>query len=507
MSAAQLISDRDELISQSCLPQLPAMPSDRLERVDTWGMNRAVLSYVYRPINRDGIRQVFETARKYGLAVGLRGAGRSYGDASLLAENICLDLTRMDRILDWDPMTGIVQVEPGVSLRQLWQHVIGDGWWPPVVSGTMFVSMGGAAGMNFHGKNNFAMGPIGDHILEFDLLLPGGELEVCSRERNSDLFFAAIGGFGMLGCFTRIAIQMKRVYSGLLSVHAFATRSFGHAIEEFESRRHAADYLVGWIDCFARGNGLGRGVVHQARYLREGEDPNPAQTLRVENQELPDTLLGVLPKSIMWRLMKPFTNDLGTKLVNTAKYLEGSTLGNKKTVRQSHAAFAFLLDYVPNWKWVYKPGGLIQYQSFIPADAAENAFSSQIRLCHATGITPYLGVLKRHRRDSFLMTHSVDGYSLALDFPVTDANRTRLWELAARMDEIGLGAGGRFYFAKDSTLDSRSARKYLGDDALNRFFALKRRCDPENLLQTELARRLFGDQIGVRSRWRHGAGG
>jgi FAD/FMN-containing dehydrogenase len=483
------------------------MPADRLERVEAWGMNRAVLSYVYRPSTVDAVREVFSVARDHGLAVGLRGAGCSYGDASLVSENICLDLTRMDRILQWDPSTGVIEVEPGVTLKQLWQHVVGDGWWPPVVSGTMFVTMGGAAGMNFHGKNNFVMGPLGDHILEFDLLLPSGEILVCSRDRNQDLFFAAIGGFGMLGCVTRIAIKMKKVYSGLLSVTAFSTRNFGHIIEEFETRRHNADYLVGWIDCFAAGDKLGRGLVHEARYLHEGEDPYPEQTLRVKNQELPDTLMGVLPKSVMWRLIKPFSNDLGMKLINFAKYTQGSTLGNNKVERQSHAGFAFLLDYVPNWKWAYKPGGFIQYQSFIPAETAEQCFSEQIRMCHAARITPYLGVLKRHRKDAFLMTHSVDGYSLALDFPVTERNQERLWDLAAKMNEVVVRSGGRFYFAKDSTLDSRSAHAYLGEEAIDRFFALKRRCDPENLLQTDLARRLFGDRICGSNAMSSGASG
>jgi len=505
MSAIEVKPPESDRTRRPAGPPALAMPADRLERVESWGMNRAVLAYVYRPSTVDGIRDVFATAREHGLAVGLRGAGRSYGDASLVSENICLDLTRMSRILDWNPVTGVIQVEPGVTLRQLWQHVIGDGWWPPVVSGTMFVTMGGAAGMNYHGKNNYVMGPIGDHILEFDLLLPGGDVVLCSRDRNPELFFAAIGGFGMLGCFTRIAIQMKRVYSGLLSVGAFATRDFGHIIDEFETRRYTADYLVGWIDCFAKGKGLGRGLVHEAHYLHEGEDPNPAQTLRVENQELPDTILGLVPKSVMWRLMQPMTNDLCVKLVNAAKYIQGSTLGNHKTVHQSHAGFAFLLDYVPNWKWMYKPGGLIQYQSFIPAEAAERCFSGQLRLCHEAGITPYLGVFKRHRKDGFLMTHSVDGYSLALDFPVTHRNRKRLWELSARLNEIVLAAGGRFYFAKDSTLDSRTARTYLGEEALQRFFDLKKQCDPENLLQTDLARRLFEDRLPATPRARDGS--
>src|SRR5579871_1669444 len=96
----------------SALP--PPIPGERLERVESWGMNRAVLSFVYRPTTIDGIREVFAVARRHQRKVGLRGAGRSYGDASLAGENICLDLSRMTRILEWNPTTGVISVEPGV---------------------------------------------------------------------------------------------------------------------------------------------------------------------------------------------------------------------------------------------------------------------------------------------------------------------------------------------------------------------------------------------------------
>jgi len=490
-TAADTVAPTEEPPAPVAAP-VELMPHDRLERVEAWGMNTAVVSYVYRPTTLDGIYAVFDVARKHKRTVGLRGAGRSYGDASLSAENICLDLTRMNRILDWDPQSGIIAIEPGVTLRQLWQYIIEDGWWPPVVSGTMTVTMGGALGMNYHGKNNYKMGPIGDHTLEFDLMLPSGEVKTCSRTQNADIFFAAIGGFGMLGVFTRIVLQMKHVESGLLSVDAFSTQSFADIIREFEARMDKADYLVGWIDCFARGAKLGRGQVHAAYYLHAEEDKNPAQSLRVENQELPDSLFGIIPKSLMWRMMKPISNDFGMRLLNAAKFFASNTIGNHKTVRQSHAGFAFLLDYVPNWKFVYKPGGLIQYQSFVPAATADACFTEQIALCQQWGIVPYLGVFKRHRPDEFLMSHAVEGYSLALDFPVTARNRKRLWEMTVHLNQLVLNAGGRFYFAKDSTLDPQSTAAYLGDETLRKFFLLKHACDPEHLLQTDLSRRLFG---------------
>jgi hypothetical protein len=90
------------------------------------------------------------------------------------------------------------------------------------------------------------------------------------------------------------------------------------------------------------------------------------------------------------------------------------------------------------------------------------------------------------------MTHAVNGYSLALDFKVTSANRARLWRLCAEMDRLVIEAGGRFYFAKDSTLSHSRLSSYLEEDRVHRFLELKHECDPEGLLQTELYRRVFG---------------
>jgi FAD/FMN-containing dehydrogenase len=468
------------------------LPADHLERVEAWGMSLSTLSYVWRPSTAGAIAPVFEAARANSRTVALRGAGLSYGDASLGNEQVVLDLTRMNRILDWNPETGRITVEPGVTIRQLWQYCLEDGWWPPVVSGTMQVSLGGAAGMNIHGKNNFKAGPIGEHILEIDLMLASGERLTCSHEKNADVFHAAISGFGMLGVITRLTLQMKRVYSGYLNVLAFSTQSFGEIIAEFEERKAGADYLVGWIDCFATGAKLGRGLVHQANYLQPGEDPAPAQSLRVINQELPDTLMGVFPKSLMGKMLQPFTNNLGMRLINTAKFLQGDTIGNNESTQQPHAQFAFLLDYVPNWKHAYKPGALIQFQSFVPAEHAERVFSEEVRISQKLGIVPFLGVFKRHRPDAFLMTHAVDGFSLALDYPYTAHNKDRMAVLAEQMARMVVEAGGRFYYAKDSLLPPQLARQAMGADRIERFCALKSRLDPENILQTDLSRRLYG---------------
>lgn len=465
-----------------------------LAKVEGWGMAVESLSWVYQPRSIEEIAEVFELSQRTGRPVALRGAGRSYGDAAIGRGSIVLDISKMNRILEWNPESGLIRMEPGVTIGDLWKHIIADGWWPPVVSGTMFPTIAGAAGMNIHGKNNFKVGTWGRHIVEFDILLPNGEHHTCSREQNSDLFHGAIGGFGMLGCFTSFTMQMKKVHSGLLWVEAFSTGSLQEMVDEIEDRVEESDYLVGWVDCFPGGRQLGRGVVHQAGYMVEDNERRRRETLQVDAQELPDKIMGLFPKSMMHLFLTPFVNDLGMRAINAAKFWSGLLQPRGHRYHQSHAAFAFLLDYVPNWQWSYKPGGLIQYQSFVPAAHAVRVHETLIRMAKAAGMPAYLGVFKKHvlDKDPYLIRHAVDGYSLALDFRVTRANRERLWKLTHEMDRVVLDHGGRFYFAKDATMRPGTPARYLPEGNLEKFIALKTACDPDNLLQTDLSRRIFG---------------
>lgn len=465
--------------------------SDQLTRLQNFGRSMGSTAYVYRPTQVEQVADLFEMAAQQGFTVGMRGAGRSYGDAALNAGNVVLDVRRMNRVLDWNPTTGVMRVEPGVTIQQVWQTALEDGWWPPVVPGTMFPTLGGCLAMNIHGKNNYVAGPIGEHVVEFTALLPTGEQITCSPQANTDLFYAFISGMGLLGVFTSITLKLKHIYSGNIWVYAWATPNLRRMMDDFEPIKAESDYLVGWVDGTAGGRGLGRGQIHRAMYLPPGEDAAPAQTLKVDYQILPDTFFGLVPKSILYQFMRPFANNVGWRLVNTGKYWSSRTLSHNKKYLQSLVAFNFLLDYVPNWEKAYGSGGLIQYQSFIPKETAADALAEVLRLTQKRGLPNYLGVLKRHRPDQFLFSHAVDGYSLAMDFRVTTANRLRLQKMADELTEIVLQAGGRFYFAKDSLISSSAAARFLGADTLRRFRDFKARCDPQNLLQTELYRRLL----------------
>ena len=445
------------------------------------------------PTSVEELARVVESASREGMTVGFRGSGRSYGDASLNGRGVVVDTTLLNRMLKWDPVSGIVDAEPGLTIEGLWRRTIEDGWWPAVVPGTMFPTLAGCVSMNIHGKNNFKVGPFGEHVLEIDLLKANGEIITCSRTQNSEIFNAAIGGFGLLGAVTRVRLKLKKVESGMLRVNALYAKNLDHMFDIFEERLESSDYLVGWVDSFAKDGAIGRGEVHQANYLHEGEDPEGRASLHVERQGLPPTILG-FPRSMLWRFMRPFCNDVGWQFVSALKsFMAWQNDGN--SYLQSHVAFAFLLDYVPNWRLAYGPTGFIQYQVFVPHETARETMTAILKLQQDRGLPNYLSVLKRHRPDPFLMTHALDGWSMAMDFRVTESNREKLWKLTEEMSELVVGAGGKFYFAKDAVLRPRDVERAYETEKVDRFFALKRQLDPNGLFETELARRIFGARL------------
>jgi FAD/FMN-containing dehydrogenase len=187
-------------------------------------------------------------------------------------------------------------------------------------------------------------------------------------------------------------------------------------------------------------------------------------------------------------LMKPFTNDRGTRFVNAVKYSLPERVKKDGTYRDSHAGFAFLLDYAPNWRLVYGEAGFIQVQLFVPDANARAAFTDALRLCQRRGVISYLGVFKRHRPDDYLLSHGLDGWSLALDIKVPREPK-RLWDTAAELTQLVLDAGGTFYPAKDQVVDAASFARAFGE-RLVRFRELKRRLDPDGLFANDQARRL-----------------
>ena len=104
---------------------------------------------------------------------------------------------------------------------------------------------------------------------------------------------------------------------------------------------------------------------------------------------------------------------------------------------------------------------------------------------------PIWCVIKQHRRDPFLLSYQVDGFSLELNYRRTRQASQRLQQVLQHMINMVIEAGGKFYLAKDHFLTHDQYRRSVGGEVVDTFLELKQHYDPEMLLQSDLFRRIF----------------
>lgn len=450
-----------------------------------WSMAQYAYSYVLCPNNIDELKSTIKLAGKNKLSICPIGSARSYGDEILNEDNILVDCTYMNRILSWDPKTGIMTVEPGVTLLQALKECLKDNWKLPVIPGTRFPTIGGCTANNVHGKNSFKNSNFGDWVLEFDMLLSSNEIVTCSREQNSDLFYAAIGGIGMLGIFTRITIQLEKLPSPNLDVRKWTVPNLEAMIEDITTSTSNCDYVVGQIDCFKKGNNLGRGTIHTATNANN-------KLLRnnyIDDFEIPERVFSVIPANWVLEFGKRSMSCFTMRCISSLKYYADSFSRMNEAHVESFLKFHFLLDRIPYWPDLYK-NGLYEFEPLIPTSKAYRAYSEIINLSHEYKMSPYIAGIKFHKKDDFLLSFSLNGFSIGFDFPVLPARSEDQKEMLYKMHDITAESGGLVYLAKDNIMLPEHFKK-LYNNKVDEFFAIKKKYDPNMLFQSNLFRRLF----------------
>lgn len=458
------------------------LPRDRVRRYTGFGMVDYADSYMLPVTDEEQMLIAFQFARSVGRQIVIRGNGRSYGDANIGREQIALNTTGFNKIRDFDSQGGLVDVDPGVTVEQLWQTTIPAGWWVPVVAGTAQITIGGALAMNIHGKNQFSAGTLAEHVAEIDVITPmGGKQTFPSSDPR---FRDFIGTAGLVGFISRIRLKLKKLNSGDLDVIAIHAGSWEQQFAVFNHQIEESDYMVSWIDMLAGGNS-GRGLVHTAKY-REQHEP---ETLELDHQIPSNRVAKIIPKSLVWRVLRAVQKTRSMRLVNAAKYT-ASKVRAQHGFQQPIAQFSFLLDSIPHWRRAYEPHGFVQFQAFLPKEDAQDRFKYFDEITGHARIGCQLAVMKRHRPDGFLLSPMLDGYSLAMDFavnPAREAEERILWDVMA--EEV-VRCGGRFYLAKDGVLTQAQYAAAAGPSQIAQLKLLRDEHDPDRLLTSELAKRL-----------------
>jgi decaprenylphospho-beta-D-ribofuranose 2-oxidase len=407
-----------------------------------------------------------------------RGLGRAYGDSALPppGELEVAGTVLADRILGFDPETGVMHAEAGLSLHAINRLLIPRGFFPPVTPGTQFVTLGGAVAADVHGKNHHVAGCFGQHVRRLLMRVADGRVLWCSREEHPDLFWATIGGMGLTGHILEVEFRMDRIPSTWIWGETLRVPDITEYVRMLKESAGDWPMTMGWIDCVSKGRKLGRGVLFRGRWATADEArAKPARPF----SRL--TLPFMLPS---WTL-----NPLSVRVFNAGVYWK-PTHGLKPVHWES---FFYPLDKVRHWNRAYGRKGFTQYQCVLPDEAGPEAARRFLEVLTSTpGGTSFLCVIKDCGPQSeAMLSFPRRGISIALDIPV----RRDTQALVDRLNEATLAEGGRIYLAKDAFTRPDHFRAMEGE-RLERFMEVRRRWDPQLRMRSAQSVRVLGDPAG-----------
>ncbi len=449
-----------------------------------WTMTARSACAIYKPRDSTELMEALSEAQTQGLSVIPHGAGHSYTDAALNTHGAVIDMTGMRRILAWDTEQGIMQVEPGVSLRDVIRIALPGGWWPPVTPSTAEVTIAGCVAMNITGRNAWKCGSFGEHVLSLRVLLVNGrELDV-SPTSDADLFNAFVGSAGLLGIITSITLKLQRISSGYVDSAMRPVTALGEAFTIFQNER-SADLLEALVDGFASGPHLGRGIVTRTTY----SDVTDRASLRVPVSQVTDRLTVSLAR-YAGTIARPAVKS-GVRVANRVTYEWSKRRNRGKPRRRPLIESAFFpLAAFAGYRAIL-PHGIESLQAFVPRPHAEAVFTEILQRSQALGFAPLWAVIKEHRPDPFLLSYQLDGFSLETYYQIVPQRLPMLQKMLRELIDLVIAAGGRLYLAKDGLLTSALYRASMGDATVDTFLQLKQRYDPELLLQSDLFHRVF----------------
>lgn len=430
------------------------MKPNFIQKVTNWG-NFPVVEKEMR--SEDSFSKIREFVLNHNEVIA-RGNGRCYGDASL-GENI-FSTKKLNKFISFDRLNGIIECESGVLLSEVLEISVPQGYFLYVTPGTKFISVGGAIASDVHGKNHHAEGCFSEYVIEFTLMNENGEIIKCSREENSDKFWATIGGMGLTGIILTAKFKLKNIETAYIRQESIKAENLDEIFRLFEESE-SWTYTVAWIDCLQKGKNIGRSIMMRGEHAFQHELPqninkNP---LRLK-KKLQPTVPFYFPNFIL--------NALTVKVFNLLYYKKQT----KKEVKNfiDYETFFYPLDAINEWNKIYGKSGFIQYQMVIPKEAGKEGMKKILETIANSGNGSFLAVLKLFGKNnpSAYNSFPLEGYTLALDFKVN----SKLKKLVEDLDTIVQEFGGRIYLTKDS-MSRSSLTNYLKNIQNPKFVSLQ----------------------------------
>ncbi|KAL7155364.1 hypothetical protein ABFS83_03G070200 [Erythranthe nasuta] len=214
-----LTLDPTELLSLEMEGRLSLEPSDvGSASRDFGGMQSSEPLAVLHPASAEDVARLVKAAYEsaQGFGVSARGHGHSINGQAMAGNGLVIQMSGSSA-------EGSRRLGPRVSEESMHVDVWGGELWIDVLRSTLeyglapkswtdylYLSVGGTISNAGISGQAFNHGPQISNVLELDVVTGKGELMTCSKEHNSKLYHAVLGGLGQFGIITRARIALEK---------------------------------------------------------------------------------------------------------------------------------------------------------------------------------------------------------------------------------------------------------------------------------------------------------
>lgn len=162
-----------------------------------------------QPANASDIQKLLKYCTSNNIKVAVRGMGGSAYGQTQIEQGIVIDTSSLKKI-SW-LSSDLLEVEPGLLWREVVDFTHATDRCVAVLPDTIVTSVGGTANVGGVGETSYNLGALVDQVVEFDLVLPNGDLQACNSTKNKDFFELAFGSMGQFGVITRLVLKTIKV--------------------------------------------------------------------------------------------------------------------------------------------------------------------------------------------------------------------------------------------------------------------------------------------------------
>ena len=177
-------------------------------------LNETTVAEIAAVSSVEDVQHAIRGAAEAGLPVAIAAGRHAMGGQQFCSGGLLLDVHGLDDVVSLDRGSGTVVVQAGIEWPALIDYLgerPGSGGVPWAIrqkqTGADRLSIGGALAANAHGRG-LTFPPFVSDVESFTLVDPHGELVVCSREENAELFSLVAGGYGLFGCVVELTMRL-----------------------------------------------------------------------------------------------------------------------------------------------------------------------------------------------------------------------------------------------------------------------------------------------------------